>query len=123
MNEFKNELVKSKKRGRRPKDYKTEYELDRSKVKFFVDLKGDKKSLDKVFKLLEESNKKDFGREVTFKDIALFAISKLSEKDVEKLKDKSLSEMEKVEMSLREYNLKNGTSLNLGEYLVKKLSI
>ncbi|MBK23243.1 MAG: hypothetical protein CME70_04480 [Halobacteriovorax sp.] len=122
MNDFKSEEIK-KKRGRRPRGFREEYVLDRSKSKFYVDLRKDRKALEKVFKLLEETNKKDFGCEITFKELAMYALGKLTEKDIEKIKESSLSEMEKVEKSLNEYNEKNGTNLNLGEYLVKKLSI
>jgi hypothetical protein len=73
--------------------------------------------------LLAKSNKKDYGREVTFKDLALFGIEKLTDKDIDKIKDGSLSEMEKVEKALDEYNQKNRTTLSMGEFLVKKLSI
>ena len=76
-----------------------------------------------IFNLLETANKKEYGREILFKDIALYGISRITNKDIEKIQELSLSEMEKVERSLDEYNKKNGTKLTLGEYLVKKLSI
>lgn len=112
-----------KKRGRKPKNYKDEYRLNPDQTKFFVDLSKEKENLEKVFKLLESANKKDYGREITFKDLALFGIEKISTKDMEKIQETSLSEMEKVERALDEYNRKNGTNLALGEFLVKKLSI
>lgn len=115
--------VLKKKRGRKPKDEKTEYQINPDQTKFFVDLSKDKESLNKVFKLLEASNKKDYGREVTFKDLSLFGIDRISSKDIEKIQDMSLSKMEKVERALNEYNQKHGTKLSLGEFLVKKLSI
>lgn len=48
---------------------------------------------------------------------------KLNSKDIDKLKDDSLSEMEKVTKLLNEYNQKNNSNLELGEFLVKKLNI
>ena len=116
------EMVK-KKRGRRPKDTKNEYVLNKEQTKFFVDLSKDEKDLGKIQEILVEANTKKHGGEVLFKDLALYAISKLSKKDIEKLQENSLSEMEKVERSLDEYNIKNGTKLNLGEYLLKKLNL
>ncbi|WP_127718287.1 hypothetical protein [Halobacteriovorax sp. HLS] len=116
------EMVK-KKRGRRPKDAKNEYVLNKEQTKFFVDLSKDEKDLEKIQEILVETNTKKHGGEVLFKDLALYAISKLSKKDIEKLQENSLSEMEKVERSLDEYNIKNGTKLNLGEYLLKKLNL
>ncbi len=112
-----------KKRGRKRKDEKMVYELNRGQTKFFVDLSKEKVPLEKVFDLLSKSNEKDYGREVTFKDIALFGIDKITDKDLERLRDGSLSEMEKVDKARDEYNQKNGTSLSMGEFLVKKLSI
>ncbi|MAE59484.1 MAG: hypothetical protein CME69_11420 [Halobacteriovorax sp.] len=122
--EIKNkDVVVKKKRGRRPKDTKVEYELNMEQTKFFVDLSKEKDDLKKIQELLIESNEKNHGREVLFKDIALYAISKLTKKDIEKIQENSLTEMEKVERSLEEYNQKNGTKLNLGEYLLKKLNL
>ena len=88
-----------------------------------VDLSSDKIALELVFKLLLESNQKDYGHEITFKELAIFALERLSSKDVEKIQEGSLSEMEKVERALKEFNSKNGTHLSLGEFLVKKLNI
>lgn len=113
----------AKKKGRKPKNYKEEYQLNKEQTKFFVDLTKDKENLEIVYELLESANKKEHGREVTFKDIAIFGISKITKKDLEKIQDNSLSEMEKVERLLAEYNQKNGLNLDMGEFLVKKLSI
>lgn len=112
-----------KKRGRKPKNTKEEYVVNRDQTKFFVDLSKEKKSLEKVLDLLEEVNKKSYGKEITFKDISIYAIRKLSQKDFEKIQEGSLSEMEKVERALDEYNQKNNDSLSLGEFLVKQLKI
>lgn len=115
--------VQKKKRGRKPKNEKTEYQINSEQTKFFVDLSKEKDSLEQIFNLLRKVNKKNYGREITFKDLALFGIDKITEKDLDKIKDGSLSEMEKVEKALDEYNQKNGTKLSMGEFLVKKLSI
>ena len=73
--------------------------------------------------LLEQANNKSYGREITFKDLSVYAVKKLNSKDIEKIQENSLSEMEKVERALDDYNSKNGESLSLGEYLVKQLKI
>lgn len=112
-----------KKRGRKPKNYSEEYKLNLDQKKFFVDLSKEERELNKVFKLLDQANKKDYGKEITFKDIALYALDKLNPKDIERVQELSMSEMEKVERTLNEYNKKNGTTLSLGEFLVKKLNI
>ena len=113
----------NKKRGRRPNNYKEEYKLKRDRTKFIIDLSKNKNSLQSVFKLLTDANKKNYGSEITFKELAIYALAKLNQKDIEKIQEQTMSEMEKVERTLNEYNQKNGTKLSLGEFLVKKLNI
>jgi hypothetical protein len=112
-----------KKRGRRSKNEIYVYELNKEQVKYFVDLGKDKKDLANVQSLLVKTNDKDHGAEITFKDLAVYGISKLGQKDIEKLQDNSLTEMEKVNRALIEFNLKNSTKLELGEFLIKKLNL
>ncbi len=115
--------VVEKKKGRRPKNYKEGYMLNRDRSKFIIDLGSDKNSLELIFKLLTDANQKDYGREITFKDLAIFALEKINAKDIEKIQESSMDEMGKVERALKEFNSKNGTTLSLGEFLVKKLNI
>ena len=112
-----------KKRGRKPKNQKKEVSLNQEQTKFFIDLSNDKDSLDLFFDLLRKSNEKDYGRAILFKDICLYAVSKLTDKDIDKIQELSLGEMEKVQRLLDDYNKKNGLSLALGEFLMKKLGI
>lgn len=76
-----------------------------------------------ISNMLMQANQKDYGREVTFKDLVLAALPKLSQKDIEKLQENCLSEMEKVERALSEFNKKNETKLSMSEFLVRKLGI
>lgn len=112
-----------KKRGRKAKVKSKEYVLNRDQSKFFIDLSNEKKNLEVVFDLLVKANKKDLGRCLTFKDLALYGLAKITDKDIEKIQEQSLSEMERVQRSFQEYNLKNNLQLSLGEYLLKKLGI
>ena len=112
-----------KKRGRKPKNQKKEVSLNQEQTKFFIDLSNDKDSLDLIFDLLRKSNEKDYGRAILFKDICLYAVSKLTDKDIDKIQELSLGEMEKVQRLLDEHNKKTGQNLNLGEFLIKKLGI
>jgi DNA-binding FadR family transcriptional regulator len=112
-----------KKRGRKPKNQKKEVSLNQEQTKFFIDLSNDKDSLDLIFDLLRKSNEKDYGRAILFKDICLYAVSKLTDKDIDKIQELSLGEMEKVQRLLDEHNKKTGSSLTLGEFLMKKLGI
>jgi hypothetical protein len=108
---------------RRSKNQKKEVMSFKEQTKFFVDLSSEQEQLGLIFDLLKKCNDKTYGREIIFKDLAVYAIAKLSEKDVEKIQEASLSEMEKVRRLLDEHNKKTGASLSLGEFLVKKLNI
>ena len=118
-----NELGMGKK-GRKKKDKKLEEtnEVD-SQYKFFVDLRHEKEVLEQILKMLKSVNDKSYGREITFRDLAVYAVPKLTAKDLEKIQEGSLSEMERVQRLLDEHNQKNETKLTLGEFLVKKLNI
>ena len=112
-----------KKRGRKRKSEKVEPEINKDQNKFYVDVTKDHEGKEMLMSLLAQANKKDFGREITFRDLVFAALPKLSAKDVEKIQESTLSEMEKVERALAEYNKKNETSLSMGEFLVRKLGI
>lgn len=112
-----------KKRGRKRKEKAGEKRKEELKNKFFVDLGNDQEVLLLIKRLLSEANNKSYGREIIFRDLVIHALPKLNSKDVEKIQDQSLTEMERVKRLLDEYNEKNKTSLSLGEFLVKKLSI
>ncbi len=116
-------VVEIKKRGRKPKNQMKEISNNQEQTKFFVDLSHEKESLDLIFSLLRKCNEKDYGSVILFKDLCLFAVSKLTDKDIEKIQESSLSEMERVNRALDEHNKKTGSNLSLGEFLVKKLGI
>ena len=118
-----NTEVVGKKRGRKPKRVKEEFILNKDRTKFFVDLSKDKQNLEVIMNLLEQVNNKSYGKEITFKDLSIYAVKKLNSKDIEKIQESSLSEMEKVERALDDYNSKNKECLTLGEFLVKQLKI
>ena len=112
-----------KKRGRKPKNQTKEVQINKEQTKFFVDLSNEKESLSLIFDFLLKCNEKNYGKPILFKDLCLYAVSKLTSKDVDKIKEQSLSEMEKVEIALLDHNKKTGQSLSMGEFLVKKLGI
>ena len=117
-----NEVI-IKKRGRKPKNQTRETVINKEQSKFFVDLSNEQESLSLIFDFLLKCNEKNYGRPILFKDICIYAVSKLTDKDVDKSQEVSLSEMEKVQRALDDYNKKNGQKLELGEFLVKKLGI
>ena len=91
--------------------------------KFYVDLRKDKKSLKIARDLIVKANNKNLGKEVSFTDIVTYSLTKLSDKDIETIQDQSLDEMDRVKKHLEIYNQKNGSNLDLGEFLVTKLKI
>lgn len=111
-----------KRRGRR-KRAETIETGTRDQKKFFVDASKDKIERDIIIKLLEDANRKSFGRKIILKDLVYYALPKLTQKDLEKVQELSLTEMEKVERALAIYNEKNEIKLGLGEFLVKRLGI
>jgi hypothetical protein len=117
-----NEVI-IKKRGRKPKNQTRGTVINKEQSKFFVDLSNEQESLSLIFDFLLKCNEKNYGRPILFKDICIYAVSKLTDKDVDKIQEVSLSEMEKVQRALDDYNKKNGQKLELGEFLVKKLGI
>jgi hypothetical protein len=112
-----------KKRGRKRKEKAGEERKEGIRNKFFVDLGDDQEVLLLINRLLVEANNKSYGREIIFRDLVIHALPKLNSKDIEKIQDQSLTEMERVKRLLDEHNEKNKTTLSLGEFLVKKLSL
>lgn len=114
------ELIKKRKER---KNKNEEEQNQRDQNKFFIDVSKEAESKEMILKLLAEANNKSYGREIILKDLVILALPKLTQKDVEKIQEGSLSEMEKVNRALDEHNKKNGTNIELGEFLVKKLNI
>jgi hypothetical protein len=73
--------------------------------------------------IIREANNRDYGRKITFKDLAIYALPKLTVKDLEKIQESTLNDMERVQKLLDEHNQKNSTTLSMGEFLVKKMNI
>ena len=112
------------KRGRKKRENSQEEVMNEDQqYKFFVDLRHDKEVLEQILKMLKDVNNKPYGKEITFKDLALYSVPKLLLKDLVKIQESSLNEMERVQRLLDEHNEKNKTNLSLGEFLVKKLNI
>lgn len=111
------------KRGRKPKNAeRTQYE-PKDQNKFFIDVSKNKEQRALIQSVLNQANNKSYGREIILKDLVLIALPKITSKEIERLQETSLSEMERVTMALGEYNKKAETKLTLGEFLVKKLSL
>ena len=105
------------------KKMRSKDEKSKQRRKFFVDLANDKEHLKLVSSLLFKCNQKSFGREILFRDLCIYAIGKLKDKDLEKIQEVSLSKMEKVDLARKEHNLNAGTNLSIEDFLIKKLGI
>jgi hypothetical protein len=93
------------------------------KGKFFIDVSKEVETRDLIGKLLSEANNKIFGRGIILKDLIMLSLPKLTPKDIERIQETALTDMEKIERLLVEHNEKNKTAVTLGEFLVKKLNI
>ena len=114
--------IKINKRGRK-KSENRETKINKEQSKFFVDLGKDKAVLESIITIIREANNRAYGRKITFKDLATYAIPKLTAKDLERIQETTLSDMERVQKLLDEHNQKNSTSLSMGEFLIKKINI
>ena len=93
------------------------------KSKFFIDVSKEIETRDLIAKLLSEANDKTYGRPIVLKDLIIASIPKITPKDIERIQENALTDMEKLERLLVEHNEKNKTTLTLAEFLVKKLNI
>ena len=105
---------------RRKKDPTTAYQ---NRQRFVIDGSRTPKVHALAVKLLTAANKKEQGREVTFEKLAALALSKVNNSDLERLQRESLTDMDKVNLKLKEYNRRHKTNLTLGQFLVKELNI
>lgn len=117
------EAQEEKRRGRKRKEAKENKNEDKEEYKdgqdkFFIDVTKDQEAKEMVGKLLAEANNKQFGRPIILKDLVLMALPKLTSKDIEQIQNNTLTHLEKVKKQCFEYNQKNKTNLELGEYLV-----
>jgi hypothetical protein len=121
------EREEKKKVGRRKKkeEVRNDVGIDENseKSKFFIDVSKEVETRDLIGKLLSEANNKSYGRPIVLKDLIIASIPKLTPKDIERIQENALTDMEKLERLLIEHNEKNKTNLTLPEFLVKKLNI
>lgn len=111
------------KRKRKGKNQKRGYVLNREQSKYFIDLSRDIEQLRLVQETLLKANDKSHGEEITMKEIALYGISRLGDKDIEKLQEGSLSKRELLERAWLEYKRKTKLSLSFEDFLLKKVGI
>ncbi len=85
--------------------------------RFFIDVSGDDESLKMIHSLLKDVNDKKYGRKIILKDLLLVGLSKLKVKDLERIKETSLSATDLVKRKADEYNKAHGTTFGLYDYI------
>jgi hypothetical protein len=85
--------------------------------RFFIDVSEDAKSLELIHGLLKEVNTKKYGRKLILKDLVVVALTKLKQKDLETLKESSLSPAELVKRKADQYNEAHGTNYGMYDYI------
>ena len=94
---------------------------DKAQTRFFLEFNNDAKNLKMILEILVTALQKEHGRELTLKDIVAHALALLTPKDLERINENALPDMERMERMLAEYNQSQGTNLDMGEFLAKKL--
>ena len=89
--------------------------------RFFIDVSDDVKSLELIHRLLEDVNTKKYGRKLILKDLVVVALTKLKQKDLEALKDLSLTGPDLLRMECDEFNKAQSTKISLNEYMYLRL--
>ena len=112
--------TESKKPRKRKKTPRPSYE---DRKRFVIDRSRIPKVHALALKILTAANKKEQGREVNFEHLAALALAKVRPNDIERLKNESLTDMDKVNLKLIEYNRNNKTNLSLGQFLARELGI
>lgn len=112
-----------RRKGRRRKNETRERIESKDQEKYFIDVSKNKEQKELIQEILNQANNKSYGREIILKDLLLISLPKVTTKEIEKLQENSLSEMEKVSKALDEFNKKAEVKLTLGEFLVKKLAL
>lgn len=109
-----------KKPGPKPKNEPREFKVNGDQRKFIIDVGGDDETKQMIVDLLTKCNSKSFGKEVTFRELVIYSFAKITDKDIPKLQESSLTPREKAEKVVFDYNQKHGTKLTLEEYILTK---
>lgn len=120
--ENKNTSTKTKKlNGGGRKKYLKKSPVKEGQTKFFVDLRDDTMNLEIAIRHLLTLSENEQGRTPTYKDLANYAISKLTEKDIEAISKTLLSEWDIMDMKYREYKEASGENLTFEAFLLKNM--
>ena len=84
---------------------------------------GEEDLNNKLKGLLLSLNDKNYGSIVSVKDILIWALDKCVDKDIERIKESSLSLEDKVKRELQSINERDNTELSIYEAFAKKMKI
>ena len=115
--------MKEKKIDRKIKKDKDGFKINKEQTRFIVDLGSDVENLGKIFEQLEKANNKEYGRKISFKDLAVYGITKIKPRDIEKIQESSMTKMEKVEREFNAYKSRIGEGVTLEKLGAQKLNI
>lgn len=90
--------------------------------RFFIDVSDDEKSFELIHGLLNEVNTKKYGRKLILKDLVVVALTRLKQKDLEQLREASLSATDLVKRKTDEYNEAHGTKYGIYDYIEAMIS-
>ena len=117
------DVKEEKKKSRKSKNDKDGFKINKEQTRFIVDLGSDVENLGKIFEQLEKANNKEYGRKISFKDLAVYGITKIKLRDIEKIQESSMTKMEKVERVFNAYKSRIGEGVTLEKLGAKKLNI
>jgi len=117
------DVKEEKKKSRKSKNDKDGFKINKEQTRFIVDLGSDVENLGKIFEQLEKANNKEYGRKISFKDLAVYGITKIKPRDIEKIQESSMTKMEKVEREFNAYKSRIGEGVTLEKLGAKKLNI
>jgi hypothetical protein len=72
--------------------------------------------------LIIRCNQKDFGATIDFSTIVAYSLRLLTESDILEIQNNSLSDQERVQELVNDYNIKHGTNLTMFEFVLNGLN-
>ncbi|OFZ23294.1 MAG: hypothetical protein A2202_02930 [Bdellovibrionales bacterium RIFOXYA1_FULL_36_14] len=117
------DVKEEKKKSRKSKNDKDGFKINKEQTRFIVDQGSNVEGLGKIFEQLEKANNKEYGRKISFKDLAVYGITKIKPRDIEKIQESSMTKMEKVERVFNAYKSRIGEGVTLEKLGAQKLNI
>lgn len=117
------DVIETEKETKKRTKRKEVYRVDKKQRRFYIDFKGEDDAHKRLMELLTVVNEKDYGSPIGVKEVLIHSMGKLNPKDLEKIRDSSLTGLEKVERARIEFNEKNDTDFSMEEFLLRRLNL